>query len=40
MNRSGQAVQKLMNFYKIGVENVLVLHDEIDLATGIVKYKE
>lgn len=40
MNRSGQAVQKLMNFYKIEVKDLLVLHDEIDLATWVVKYKE
>lgn len=40
MNRSGQALQKLMNFYKIEVKDILVLHDEIDLATWVIKYKE
>ena len=39
MNRSGQAVQKIMNFYKIEAKDLLVLHDEIDLVTGIIKYK-
>jgi PTH1 family peptidyl-tRNA hydrolase len=31
MNRSGQAVQKLMNFYKIDAKDLLVIHDDIDL---------
>lgn len=39
MNRSWQAVQKLMNFYKIEARDLLVLHDDIDLWTGIVKLK-
>lgn len=39
MNNSGQAVQAAMRFYKIGPADVIVLHDEIDLAPGKVKYK-
>lgn len=31
MNRSGQAVSPLMNFFKIDLENVIVLHDELDI---------
>jgi PTH1 family peptidyl-tRNA hydrolase len=32
MNKSGQAVQKIMSFYKIEAKDILVIHDEIDLA--------
>jgi len=39
MNRSGQAVGALARFYKLPVESVLVLHDELDLAPGQVKLK-
>lgn len=39
MNRSGQSVGALANFYKIGVENILVAHDELDLAPGTARLK-
>ena len=39
MNLSGQAVQALANFYKIPVNEILVLHDELDLPTGTAKLK-
>ena len=39
MNNSGQAVQAAMRFYKIAPADVIVFHDEIDLAPGKVKYK-
>ncbi len=39
MNKSWQAVQKLMNFYKIEAKDLLVIHDDIDLLTGVVKLK-
>lgn len=31
MNKSGEAVQALMQFYKIPLENLIVVHDEIDI---------
>lgn len=37
MNKSGEAVQSLMSFYKIPRENLLVLHDEIDQPFGMMK---
>ena len=40
MNRSGQSVRALAQFYKIGVEEILVLHDELDLLPGQVKLKK
>ncbi|WP_188149950.1 aminoacyl-tRNA hydrolase [Teredinibacter waterburyi] len=39
MNRSGQAVASLANFYKVAPENILVAHDELDLAPGAAKLK-
>jgi peptidyl-tRNA hydrolase, PTH1 family len=40
MNRSGPPVQKLANFYRIQCEDMLVIHDDIDLAYGRLKIKE
>ena len=39
MNTSGEAVAPLMRFYKIAPENVLIVHDELDLPAGSVRLK-
>jgi peptidyl-tRNA hydrolase, PTH1 family len=39
MNLSGGSVQPAMAFLKVSVEDVLVLHDELDLAFGDVRVK-
>jgi peptidyl-tRNA hydrolase, PTH1 family len=39
MNRSGQSVGAIANFYKIAPENILVVHDELDLAPGTARLK-
>ncbi|AXI45491.1 aminoacyl-tRNA hydrolase [Sulfitobacter sp. SK012] len=39
MNNSGQSVQAALRFYKLEPEDLIVLHDEIDLAPGKVKFK-
>ncbi len=39
MNLSGKAVVAAMNFYKINIAEVLVVHDELDLPPGIAKLK-
>jgi len=39
MNKSGQAVAALSNFYKITPEEILVVHDELDLEPGIARLK-
>lgn len=39
MNRSGLSVGSIAKFYKINVDEVLVVHDELDLAEGVVKLK-
>lgn len=40
MNRSGQSVVALANFYKIPPEAILVVHDELDLPPGTAKIKK
>jgi PTH1 family peptidyl-tRNA hydrolase len=39
MNDSGKSVAKLCHFYKIHPEQVLVVHDELDLPTGVSRLK-
>ncbi|MDX2506590.1 MAG: aminoacyl-tRNA hydrolase [Gammaproteobacteria bacterium] len=40
MNRSGQSIARLARFYKIKPEQILVVHDELDLSPGTVKLKQ
>jgi PTH1 family peptidyl-tRNA hydrolase len=39
MNESGRAVAEAVHFYKLGLGDVVVLHDEIDLAPAKVRVK-
>jgi PTH1 family peptidyl-tRNA hydrolase len=39
MNRSGIPVQSLLNYFKISMGNMLVIHDDIDLVLGRLKIK-
>ena len=39
MNRSGLSLKSLLSFYRIEPQNVLVIHDEIDLPAGEIKLK-
>ena len=39
MNESGRAVAEAVNFYKLALDQVVVFHDEIDLAPGKVRIK-
>lgn len=39
MNRSGQAVAALAQFYKIKPEEILVVHDELDIPCGRIRFK-
>jgi len=39
MNESGYGVQAISGFYKIPLEQILIVHDEIDLETGFVRLK-
>lgn len=40
MNLSGKAVGALASFYRIKPEEILVIHDELDLPAGIAKLKQ
>ena len=40
MNHSGQAVAALARFYKIEAQEVLVVHDELDLSPGGIRLKQ
>lgn len=39
MNNSGVAVGAIMRFYKIPLENLIVIHDDMDLKVGNVREK-
>lgn len=39
MNLSGEAVRAAMDFYKLAPKDIVVLHDELDLAPGKVRVK-
>ena len=40
MNLSGDSVRKIMDFYKINVEDILIIQDDLDLDLGKIKLKE
>lgn len=39
MNDSGLSVAKILNFYKVKPEEILVIHDELDLLPGDIRLK-
>jgi peptidyl-tRNA hydrolase, PTH1 family len=39
MNNSGKAVQAIKEYYKLDMEDIIVIHDDIDLPFGTVKFK-
>jgi PTH1 family peptidyl-tRNA hydrolase len=39
MNESGRSVGEAVRFYKLGLDDVVVFHDEIDLAPGKLRVK-
>jgi PTH1 family peptidyl-tRNA hydrolase len=39
MNLSGESVVLVKNFYKIDNENIIVIHDDIDLKLGALRFK-
>ena len=40
MNLSGEAVQKIVAFYKIPTQNTLVVHDELDVDFGQIRTRQ
>ena len=39
MNLSGESVRPAMDFFKINVEDILIIHDELDLPYGTLGFK-
>lgn len=39
MNRSGQCVRRLMDYYQIAPTEILVVHDDVDLSPGTARLK-
>jgi PTH1 family peptidyl-tRNA hydrolase len=39
MNHSGESVVAIKDYYKIDIENIIIIHDDIDLPFGTVKFK-
>jgi len=40
MNESGKSVRALAHFFKIPPEQILIVHDELDLPTGVIRFKQ
>lgn len=40
MNNSGRSVSALAKFYKLPLEQMLVAHDELDMAPGVIRLKK
>ena len=39
MNLSGTAIQQISSFYKISLDKIIVIHDDVDIELGKIKYK-
>ena len=39
MNLSGWAVSRVVHFYKAGLEDLIVIHDDLDLSFGVLRIK-
>jgi PTH1 family peptidyl-tRNA hydrolase len=40
MNLSGNAIKAVSNFFRIPAQNILVVHDELDLPVGTIRFKQ
>jgi len=39
MNRSGEAVKRIIDFFQVGIEDLIVIHDDLDLSFGRLRFK-
>ncbi|WP_419764225.1 MAG: aminoacyl-tRNA hydrolase [Arcobacter sp.] len=39
MNNSGQSVHAIKEYYKLSLDDIIVIHDDLDLPFGAVKFK-
>lgn len=40
MNLSGQSIKEVLDFYKIDIENLIVIYDDIDIEPGLIKLRK
>ena len=40
MNLSGKAVRELADFYKISLEDILIIYDDVDMDKGLIRIRE
>lgn len=40
MNLSGKSIIKVINFYKIPLENIIVVYDDMDIAQGLIRIRK
>lgn len=40
MNESGEAVSRLVTKYKIGMSDLIIIHDDLDLPTGKIRLRQ
>ena len=40
INFSGEVIRKFVDFYKINIEDILIIHDDLDLQVGTYKVKQ
>lgn len=40
MNNSGESIIEIVNYFKIDIDNILVVHDDMDFEPGTLKIKE
>lgn len=40
MNLSGQAIMQLLHYYEDRIEDILVIHDDLDLEPGAIRFKQ
>lgn len=39
MNLSGESISKIKNYYKVENKNIIIIHDDLDLPFGTIKFK-
>ena len=40
MNNSGESISSIMKYYKINIEDILIIQDDLDMEIGKIKLKE
>jgi PTH1 family peptidyl-tRNA hydrolase len=40
MNRSGEAIKKAAHFFHLGIEDLVIVHDDLDLPFGRLRFKQ